>query len=330
MNKKILVTGATGFIGSSLVRRLASGDDQVFILVRKSSDLTPLADVLAKVNLVYGDITDRASLDTALKGIDLVYHSAGLTYMGDKKNSLLFKINVDGTRNILQASLSAGVKRFVHVSSITAVGIAFDKKPVNESVIWNFESISLEYARTKHLSEVEVAEAIKKGLDCVIVNPAFVFGAGDINFNAGRIIKDIYNRRLPFYPLGGICVVDVEIVSQAIISAMERGKTGERYILGGENVSYKQLADTISRITGAPRVNFPLPFWTAKILKSGLDLYKNKNRISKLFNMSMFRVASHFLYFDSAKAIRELNMPYESHEHSITNAYEWYRERNML
>ncbi len=330
MNKKILVTGATGFIGSSLVKKLACGNDEIFILVRKNSDLTSLSDILPKVNLVYGDITNRATLDSALQGVDLVYHSAGLTYMGDKKNALLYRINVDGTRNILEASLVAGVKRFVHVSSITAVGIAFDKKPVNESVVWNFESISLEYARTKHLSEIEVAEAIKKGLDCVIVNPAFVFGAGDINFNAGRIIKDIYNKRLPFYPLGGICVVDVEIVADAIITAMERGKTGERYILGGENVSYKRLADTISRISGAPKVRFPLPFWTAKILKSGLDLYKNKNRISKLFNMSMFRVASHFLYFDSTKAIRELNMRYEPHEHSIKNAYEWYRDRNML
>ena len=330
MNKKILVTGATGFIGSSLVKKLVCENDQIFILVRKSSDLTSLSDILPKVNLVYGDITKRETLDSALQGIDLVYHSAGLTYMGDKKNALLYKINVDGTRNILEASLKAGVKRFVHVSSITAMGIAFDKKPVNESVVWNFDSISLEYARTKHLSEIEVAEAIKKGLDCVIVNPAFVFGAGDINFNAGRIIKDIYNKRLPFYPLGGICVVDVEIVADAIITAMERGKTGERYILGGENVSYKQLADTISRISGAPKVHFPLPFWTAKILKSGLDLYKNKNRISKLFNMSMFRVASHFLYFDSSKAIRELNMRYEPHEHSIRNAYEWYRDRKML
>ncbi len=330
MNKKILVTGATGFIGSSLVKKLALTDDEVSILVRKNSDLTSLTDVLHKVKLVYGDITDRASLDRALKGIDLVYHSAGLTYMGDKKNALLYRINVEGTRNILQASAAAGVTRVVHVSSITAVGIAFDKKPVDESVIWNFHQIDLEYARTKHLSEVEVAEAVKKGLDCVIVNPAFVFGAGDINFNAGRIIKDTYNRKLPFYPLGGICVVDVEIVADTIITAMKKGKTGERYILGGENVSYKQLADTISKITGAPRVHFPLPFWMAKILKLGLDLYKNKNRISKLFNMSMFGVASHFLYFDSAKATRELNMQYEPHEHSIRNAYEWYRDRKML
>ncbi len=330
MNKKILVTGATGFIGSSLVKKLAATDDEVFILVRRSSDLTSLRDVLDKIRIVYGDITNSDSVNAAMQGMNLVYHSAGLTYMGDKKNALLYKINVDGTRNVLAAAIAAGVERVVHVSSITAVGIAFDKKPVDESVIWNFHQIDLEYARTKHLSEVEVAEAIKKGLDCVIVNPAFVFGAGDINFNAGRIIKDIYNRKLPFYPLGGICVVDVEIVADAVMIAMQKGKTGERYILGGENVSYKRLADTISRITGAPKILFPLPFCMAKILKQGLDLYKNKNRISKLFNLSMFRVASHFLYFDSSKAIRELNLQVESHEHSIRNAYEWYRERNML
>ena len=116
MNKKILVTGATGFIGSVLVRKLAYTNDDVAILVRKSSDLTSLSDVLDRVRLVYGDITDRASLDNALQGIDLVYHSAGLTYMGDKKNELLYKINVEGTRNVMQASLAAGVKRVVHVS----------------------------------------------------------------------------------------------------------------------------------------------------------------------------------------------------------------------
>ncbi len=331
MNKKILVTGATGFIGSVLVKKLAdSSSNEVSIIVRKSSDLTSLEGVLDKVKLVYGDITDRASLDSAMQGIDYVYHSAGLTYMGDKKNELLYKINVNGTRNILEASLAAGVKRVVHVSSITAVGVAFDKKPLSESSEWNFHAINLEYARTKHLSEVEVAKAIKQGLDCVIVNPAFVFGAGDINFNAGRIIKDIYNRKLPFYPLGGVCVVDVETVAETIISAMELGKTGERYIIGGENVSYKQLADTISRITGAPKVLFPLPYWMAVILRAILDRYKNRNRVSKLFNLSMFRVASEFLYYDSSKASRELHMRHEPHEKSIINAYEWYRDRNML
>ena len=130
--------------------------------------------------------------------------------------------------------------------------------------------------------------------------------------------------------MGGVCVVDVETVAETIITAMELGKTGERYIIGGENVSYKQLADTISRITGSPKVLFPLPYWMAVILRAILDRYKNRNRVSKLFNLSMFRVASEFLYYDSSKASRELHMRHEPHETSIINAYEWYRDRNML
>ena len=330
VNKKILVTGATGFIGSRLVIKLASTADDVAILVRRSSDLSSLSEVLDRIRIIHGDITDKASLPAAMQGIDHVYHSAGLTYMGDRKNDLLYRINVEGTRNILEASIAAGVKRLVHVSSITAVGIAGKNNPVDETTPWNFDAISLEYARTKHLGELAVAEAVKKGLDCVIVNPAFVFGAGDINFNAGRIIKDVYNRRLPFYPLGGICVVDVDIVADTIMAAMEKGRTGERYIIGGDNVTYHQLADTISRVTGAPRVRFPLPFALARVLKSLLDRKKDRNSISKLFNMSMFRVASEFLFYRSDKAARELGMRSAPHEESIRSAFEWYRDRKML
>ncbi|NTW82885.1 MAG: SDR family oxidoreductase [Chlorobiaceae bacterium] len=327
---KILVTGATGFIGSRLVEKLVSTSDQIFVLVRKTSDLSALADVRSKIQLVYGDITDRASVEAAMPGMDYVYHTAGITYMGDRKNDQLYKINVDGTRNILQAAAAAGVKRVLHVSSITAVGISHNRKPVDETVKWNFDSIRLEYARTKHLAELEVAEAVRKGLDCVIVNPAFVFGAGDLNFNAGRLIKDVYNHLLPFYPMGGICVIDIEIVAETLITAMAKGRTGERYLIGGDNVSYKQLVDTISKVTGAPRILLPLPFWMGKILKSALDRFKNRNKVSKLFNLSMFRVASEFLYFDSSKAIRELGMRQEPHEKSIRSAYDWYRKRNML
>jgi dihydroflavonol-4-reductase len=330
VSKKILVTGATGFIGSRLVERLASTSDLIYILVRKTSDLTALSGVIDKVTLVYGDITDRASVEAAIQGMDLVYHTAGITYMGDKKNEQLHSINVDGTRNILQSAAAAGVERVLHVSSISAVGIAFQGKPLDEKAVWNFDVLGLEYAKTKHLAEIEVAKAVRNGLDCVIVNPAFVFGAGDLNFNAGRMIKDIYKRRLPCYPMGGICVVDVDIVTETIISAMERGRTGERYIIGGDNVTYKELVDTIARVTGAPRVMFPLPLWLGKLLKSVIEIFKEKNRISKLFNISMFRVASQFLYFDSSKAERELGMRREPHEACMRKAFEWYRERNML
>jgi dihydroflavonol-4-reductase len=331
VSKNILVTGATGFIGSRLVERLvATTTDRIHILVRKTSDLTALSGVLDKVHMHYGDITDRVAVEAAMQGMNLVYHTAGITYMGDKANAQLYPINVEGTRNVLQAAKAAGVDRMLHVSSISAVGIAMKRKPLDETAVWNFDLVGLEYAKTKHLAELEVLEAVKTGLDCVIVNPAFVFGAGDVNFNAGRLIKDVYRRRLPCYPTGGICVVDVDIVSETIISAMEKGRKGQRYIIGGENVTYKQLIDTIARVTGAPRVLFPFPFWLGKLLRPVIEKLKEMGKVSKLFNLSIFRVTSEFLYFDSSKAERELGMRREPHEACMRKAYEWYREQNML
>lgn len=330
MVKKILVTGGTGFIGSRLVSRLASGDNEVNVLVRTTSDLTPLEDCLDRIRLVHGDVTNAESLEGHFEGLDEVYHIAGLTYMGSRPNPMLEKININGTRNVLAAARKAGVKRVVHLSSITAVGIGSARKPLDETSRWNFDRIDLEYARTKHIAEQIVAEEVRNGLDCVIVVPAFVFGAGDVNFNAGRIIKDVYNRKMPFYPLGGVCVVDVEIVVDATIAAMQKGRTGERYIIGGDNVSFRELSQTIMKVTGVRQASMPLPLWAARIIRYLLNFSKNRNKISKLFNMTMFAVASEFLYFDSSKAKRELGMRSEPYERSIRRTFEWYKERGML
>ena len=333
MRKKIVVTGGTGFIGSRLVHRLAASGEDVHALVRASSDLASLKECLDRITLVYGDVTDIASLHGAFDGAEEVYHCAGITYMGDRKNPLLQKINVDGTQNVLDACRRAKVRRVVHVSSITAVGISGPNRKCNEECQWNFDMIDLEYARTKHAAEKIVAAEVKKGMDVVIVVPAFVFGAGDINFNAGRIIKDIYQRKMPCYPMGGICVVDVEIVTECLFTAMKKGRTGERYIIGGDNVSYKELYETIMRVTGVHQRVLPLPMWGAHVLSFVLKFSrfsKKRHKISKLFNMSMFNVASRFLYFDSSKAQRELGMRHEPFEQSIRRTFEFYRERRML
>lgn len=330
MRKKIVVTGGTGFIGSRLVHRLAAEGKDVYALVRATSDLAPLRDCQDRINLVYGDVTDLSTLSAAFDGADEVYHCAGITYMGGKRNPLLQKINVDGTSNVLEAGRKAGVRRIVHVSSITAVGISGPNRKFDEESRWNFDIIDLEYARTKHVAEQLVTEQVRKGMDCVIVVPAFVFGAGDINFNAGRIIKDVYNRKMPFYPLGGVCVVDVEIVVDALIAAMKKGRTGERYIVGGDNVSFRELSRTIMQVAGVHQFSLPLPLWAAHVISYLLKFSKDRNRISKLFNMTMFTVASKHLYFDSSKAERELGMRYEPFEKSIRRTFEWYLERHML
>ncbi|RXK85179.1 SDR family NAD(P)-dependent oxidoreductase [Chlorobaculum sp. 24CR] len=330
MRKKIVVTGGTGFIGSRLVHRLAAQGEDVHALVRPSSDLASLKECIDNITLVFGDVTDPSSVFKAIEGADEVYHCAGITYMGDRKNPLLQRINVDGTSHVLEACRRAGVKRVVHVSSITAVGISGPNRKFNEESRWNFDMIDLEYARTKYAAEEIVADEVKKGLDCVIVVPAFVFGAGDINFNAGRIIKDVYKRKMPFYPMGGICVVDVEIVVDCLIAAMQRGRTGERYIVGGDNVSFRELAQTIMQVTGVHQSSFPLPVWAAHVISFLLRFSRGRNKISKLFNITMFTVASKFLYFDSSKAQLELGMRYEPFEKSIRRTFEWYRERGML
>lgn len=333
MSRKILVTGATGFIGSRLVRKLLGGGDDVYALVRKSSNLELFSDIAGKIHFVEGDVTVAGSLRSAFEGMDQVYHSAGYTYMGgaNGKTGLLHSINVDGTRNVMQAALEQKVSRVVHVSSITAVGIAGRSgKPCDESCRWNFDEVGLYYAETKRQSEEEVGRAVREGLDCVIVNPAFVFGAGDVNFNAGRLIKDVYHKKMPFYPLGGVCVVDVEIVVEAIIRAMEVGRTGERYILGGDNVTYKQLANIIAGVTGTRMFMMPLPYPVAKVLHNLLVLLHTKNRVSKLFNPTMFRVASEFLYFSSEKAVRELGMRSEPIEKSVHRAFDWYKKEGLL
>jgi dihydroflavonol-4-reductase len=333
VRKKIVVTGGTGFIGSRLVHRLAAAGEDVHALVRASSDLASLKECLDRITLVYGDVTDIASLHGAFDGAEEVYHCAGITYMGDRKNPLLQRINVDGTQNVLDACRRAKVRRVVHVSSITAVGISGPNRKFDEESRWNFDILDLEYARTKHAAEKIVAAEVKKGMDVVIVVPAFVFGAGDINFNAGRIIKDIYQRKMPFYPMGGICVIDVEIVIDCLVTAMKKGRKGERYIVGGDNVSYKELYETIMRVTGVHQRVLPLPMWGAHVLSFVLRFSrfsKKRHKISKLFNMSMFNVASRFLYFDSSKAQRELGMRHEPFEQSIRRTFEFYRERRML
>lgn len=328
------MTGATGFIGSRLARKLLEEQNsEVYALVRKRSNLSLFSDIADRVHFVNGDVTRPETLEKAVQGMDEVYHVAGFTYMGSngKKDKMLYAINVEGTRNIMHAALNAGVTRVVHVSSITAVAIAKKNgKPCDETSPWNFEEIGLRYAETKHLAEAEVKKAVEKGLDCVIVNPAFVFGAGDVNFNAGRLIKDIYQRKVPCYPLGGVCVVDVEIVVEAIIRAMQVGRTGERYILGGDNVTFKELNRIIAKVTGQRMLMLPLPYSLAKILLRLLAIFHSRNRISKLFNPMMFRVASEFLYFSSDKAIRELGMRTEPIEESIRRAFEWYKNEGLV
>lgn len=326
----VLVTGATGFIGSNLARRLVELGYPVRLLVRKNSNRRAISDIESRVKIVYGDITDKASLIEATKGVSQIYHCAGKAYIGPGKRTQLYNTNVVGTRNVLEAAMQNKVSRVVYTSSVSAIGITGTKEPADETQQWNLEDLKVDYFTSKHLAELEVAEAVKKGLDCVIVNPSYVFGAGDINFNAGMLIRDLYLRKVPAYPSGGINVSDIEDVVDGHIAAMEKGVTGERYILGGKNLSYKELFDMICDIVGAPKVFVPITESIVKLFIALTEKARKIKRITALANREILLSATKYFYYTPQKAIRELGLKVRRPEESIAHAYEYYKMNHLL
>jgi dihydroflavonol-4-reductase len=326
----ILVTGATGFIGSNVARRLVELGYPVSILVRKKSNHRAVSDFENQVEVRYGDITDKSSLSSALKDVTHIYHCAGKAYIGGGKRDQLYNINVVGTRNLLEAALQRNVQRLVYTSSVSAIGITGTKEPADELQQWNLDNLKVDYYTSKHLAELEVGEAVKKGLDCVIVNPSYVFGAGDVNFNAGMLIRDLYLRKVPVYPSGGVNVADIEDVVLGHLAAMERGRTGERYILGGKNISYKELFDLICEIVGAPKVFVPITESIVKMFVAVTENARKFRRVTALANREILLTATKYFYYSSQKAINELGLKIRKPEESIYHAYKYYKTNRLL
>src|SRR5512145_914920 len=244
---KVLVTGGTGFLGSNLVAALVARGDTVRVLRRSRSALVALDGL--PVEYVLGDLLDPDTAAQAVEGCDLVFHVAALASYWRARREQIYTVNVEGTRAMLDACLRAGVPRVVYTSSVAAVGIAPHGKLGNEATPFDSLSASFAYADSKHRAEALVRAAVEQGLQAVIVNPATVIGPGDHYLISGSIIVEQVHGHLPVVPPGGMCVVDVDAVVQGHLAAAAQGRPGERYILGGENLSYRQIAATIADVT---------------------------------------------------------------------------------
>lgn len=325
---KTLITGATGFIGSHLLRHVVAEGASVAVLVRPRSDTAMIADLLPHIELRYGDVTDKESVCRAMKGVSQVYHSAGRVSISSRGVASLHRINVEGTKHVLQAAAEHGVRRVVYTSSVSAIGITGTDVPANETQAWNLGRFNVPYYHTKHLAEEAVREAVGRGLDAVIVNPSYVFGAGDVHFNAGGLVRDLHHRRIPAYPTGGVCVADIDDVAKAHIAAMRLGKSGERYIVGGENLSYKQVFDTICGVIAAPKVWLPI----SQVMQRMLALLAKSQLfgITALANPEILTTTRERFYFDSSKAVGELGLTHTPFAETIRRTFEWYRHRKLL
>jgi len=326
---KAFVTGATGFIGSNVVRALLKRGVEVCALVRPSANRSNLVGL--DVESVEGDLLDFDSLRRGMDGCEQVYHVGALYSFWVRPRRLIYDVNVEGTRNVLKAAKDERVEKVVYTSSVATLGLLEDGQPADETTAVNFSNIIGDYKKSKYLAE-KVALEFAQDLPVVIVNPSFPVGPRDIKPTpTGQTILDFLNRKMPAYVDTGMNVVDVEDVALGHLLAAEKGRVGERYILGGENLTMKQLLDLLAEITGLPAPRFRLPYYPVlamSFLNAGFcTLFPS---CTPRMTPQTIRMSRHLMFFDPSKAVEELDFPQTPAREALGKAVAWFEENGYV
>ncbi len=323
-----LVTGGTGFLGAHVVRALLARGRAVRCLVRSSSRRQNLEGL--SVEIVVGDVTDPASLPRAFAGVETVYHCAADYRLYASDPRALHAANVAGTENVMRAAAESGARKVVHTSSVGALGLAPDGEPADETTPVAAVSMIGHYKRSKYEAE-RVAERWAARLPVVIVNPSTPVGEYDVKPTpTGQMILDFLNRRMPAYVETGLNLVDARDVAEGHILAAERGRVGEKYILGHRNMTLKEILDTLSRLTGLPSPKLRLPYWVP-LTAAAADtaVARLTGRVPRV-PLEGVRMSRYRMFFDASKAVRELGLPQTPIEEALVRAVAWFRENGYV
>ncbi len=322
---KAFVTGGTGFIGGAVVRKLVEAGHQVRVLVRPNADTRQIEGL--PVERVVGSLEDVESLRRGMEGCDWVFHLAALYSFWGYRWEDFYRVNVEGTRRVLEVARDMGIQRIVHTSSIAALGVNPDRTPANEDTPTSLEDKIGFYQRSKFLGQQVALEFARQGVPVVIVNPSTPVGVGDYKPTpTGQIIVDFLNGRMFGYVDTGLNIVDVEDVAQGHILAAERGRVGECYILGGENLTLKQVLDILAEVSGRPPVRLRIPHWVA-MAWAYVDVTLARLGLRKVPSATPEKVqlSRRYEWFDCSKAIKELGYSYRPAREALRKAVEWYR-----
>jgi dihydroflavonol-4-reductase len=325
-----LLTGATGFVGSAVARTLAARGHQLRLLVRPTSDRRNLAGVEAEVAL--GDLTDAASLARAVSGCRYVVHVAADYRFWVPDAGAMLRANVDGTLAVMRAAQAAGVERIVHCSSVAALGATADGAPADENTPANEADFIGTYKRSKFLAERAVLDLVRQeDLPAVVVNPAAPVGPRDIKPTpTGKMILDAAAGRVPAYIDTGLNIVHVDDVAEGHALALEKGRIGERYVLGGENMLLKDILALVADVAGRRPPNIELPealVWPVAWFMEGLARLTG---IPPLMTRDHLKMARRKMFYSSAKAISELGYAPRPVRQAVEDAVAWFRANRML
>jgi dihydroflavonol-4-reductase len=326
---KVFVTGATGFIGASLVRELLKEGYSVKALVRPASNRRNLAGL--DLETWEGDLRDSASLVRGLEGCDTLYHAAADYRLWARRPAEIYETNIDGTRNIMEAALKRGLTRVVYTSSVATLGSPGNGIPGIETTPVTIAEMIGHYKKSKFLAEREVESFVARGVPLVIVNPATVIGEMDVRPTpTGKIIVDFLNRRMPAYLDTGLNLIDVGDCARGHILAARHGRIGEKYILGNENFTLRQFLTLLAESTGlaAPKVRLPYtPILVAAYVNEAISRWTG---IAPLIPLAGVQMAGNHMYYDSSKAVHELGLPQSPVAEAIRRAVAWFSRNGYV
>jgi dihydroflavonol-4-reductase len=323
-----LVTGATGFLGSHVTRQLVARGEEVRVLMRPSSSNRAISDL--SLEYVTGDLRDAASLDRAMKGVQRVFHVAADYRLWAKKPQDIYDSNVGGTKNLLAATERAGVERLIYTSTVATIAVDRPELP-NEATESKLEEMVGHYKRSKWMAEQEALQAAKRGLPVVVAMPTTPVGPWDWKPTpTGKIILDFLNGKMPGYVETGLNFVGVEECAAGHLLAAEKGKVGERYLLGAENLTLKELLDTLAKITGLAAPKWKIPHGVAlgvAYVETGFSRLVGKE---PQIPVEGVKIAQHKMFVDASRAQRELGFQPGPVSAALERAVRWYQANGYI
>ena len=332
---KCFVTGASGFIGNNLVHELAKRGHEVRVLLRKQADERGLEG--RSLERVIGDLSESGKLRKAMAGCDWCFHVAASYHLWLRDYAPMYASNVEGTRHVLQAATQAGCARIVYTSTVGCIGLPRARNgsviPTNEETPVSAAQMSNHYKRSKWQAEQVAIELARKGFPVIVVNPSAPVGPRDVKPTpTGQVIVDFLNRAMPAYLDTGLNWVHVRDVAIGHILAADRGRLGERYILGNSegNWTMKEAFDVLQEITGVPAPKVRIPYWVAlgaAHVNEALSALTGKAPKAPLAGV---RMAKYKMFFNPAKAIRELSLPQTPPRQALVDAVEWFRNNGYV
>ena len=327
---RAFVTGGTGFIGGNLIPELLASGSEVRVLVRPGSDRKNLEGLA--IDCIEGDLNDEHFLHRALDGCQLVFHVAAHYSLLRRDSAAIYRSNVDGTKNLLRAARKTNIRRFVHTSSVAAIGVPPQGQEADETTRTTVDELVSAYKKSKFLAEEAAVAAAREGLPVIIVNPSTPIGPRDVKPTpTGNIVLRFLKREMPMYVHTGLNLVDVRDVVKGHLLAAEKGRAGERYILGNRNVTLKEMVDMLEVITGLPAPTKAIPHWIPIAVGYIDELFISRlTGRTPTVEVDSAKMARHAMYYRSDKAIRELGLPQTPVETALRDAVEWFRANGYV